>query len=269
MALTDHAPCWPDPEPDPACCPAWATATPALREQAARAAAYILWAASGRRHGVCTVTVRPCRDCSDGTTYYGRGPMAPPFVPVLQNGVWRNCGTGCDCPGPCSCCHVCAVPLEAPAQEIVEVRVDGQVVDPAAYRIDDHRELVRVDGECWPSCSDLSAPCDEVGGGGFCVTYRRGVPLDAAAMFAYETYACQLLAACTNDSCCRLPKRVTSITREGVTMAMLDPMEMLDKGRTGLYEVDAWLAAVNPAGLRQAPRVYSPDRRPARVTTWP
>ena len=72
-----------------------------------------------------------------------------------------------------------------------------------------------------------------------------------------QSLMCELAKACYTDQACRLPQRVTSITREGVTLAMLDPFEMLDKGRTGLFEVDLWLEAVNRAA-RMRPGMADP-----------
>lgn len=266
MGAGDHGPCWPP--PDVTCCPAWDEADPDLRERAGRVAAQILHRLSGARYGLCEVTVRPC-----GRTCGGAGvPLAGPvMVPMLTpGGAWINCRTGdCGCEDACSCCRVCSVLLDGPAQEIVEVRVDGVEVPPEAYRIDGHRELVRTDGTCWPRCPDLHAPCDVEGAGGFCVTYTRGLPPDDAAMWAYSVYACELLKACTGASGCRLPKRVQSVTREGVTMTFIDTMDFLDHGRVGIPEVDTWLAAVNPHGLRGRSRVLSPDYAPPRRTSWP
>lgn len=268
MSLTDHGPCWPDPEVDPDCCPEWAQASVAARTRAAAFAAFILWSLSGRRHGVCTVTVRPCGDdCAGESTYHSAGGGLP-WAPMLVSGGWINCG-GCGCSGPCDCCHVCKVRLPGIVQDVVQVIIDGVVLDPSVYRVDRHRELVRTDGVCWPRCADQHAPLDEVGGGAFGVTYRRGLPLDDAAMYAYSSYACELLRACSQSDCCRLPERVQTVTRQGVTVAMLDPMEFLDAGRTGIPEVDMWLGAVNPRGLRGRSRVLSPDGPTTRRTTWP
>ena len=60
---------------------------------------------------------------------------------------------------------------------------------------------------------------------------------------------------------CDLPERVTSITREGVTMALIDPQEFIQEGRTGLYTVDLWLNAVNPNRLLKRATVWSPDMK--------
>lgn len=266
MSTGDHTPCWP--EPDVTCCKAWDGAAPELRERVGKVAAQILHRLSGARYGLCEVTVRPCGKSCGGadTPSYG-----PPFVPMINSaGAWINCWSGdCDCEDTCSCCRVCSVVLDGPVQDIVRVLVDGVEIPAEVYRVDNHRELVRTDGVCWPRCPDLHAPCDVEGAGGFCVTYLHGLPLDDAAMWAYGIYACELIKACTGASGCRLPKRVQSVTREGVTMTFLDPFDFLDHGRTGIPEVDIWLSATNPAGLRRKSRVFSPDYTPPRRTTWP
>jgi hypothetical protein len=41
------------------------------------------------------------------------------------------------------------------------------------------------------------------------------------------------------------------------------------EGLTGIPEADMWLLAVNPFRQRSPSRVYSPDYRRPRVTTWP
>jgi hypothetical protein len=222
---------------------------------------------SGRRFGVCPVTVRPCRRPCDGTLapafgpYYGAGS----FTPYLLDGAWINgCGS---CTTDCGCGQLCEVVLPGPVDSVLAVKLDGLIVPAADYLVYDHRALVRVDaGECWPYCQDLAAPDSEPGT--FAVTYGLGTPVPVAGLHAAGVYACELVKACA-DLPCRLPRRVTQITRQGVTYSLLDPMEFLEQGMTGLYEVDAWIRAVNPAGLAHGARVYSPDRRPPRRQTWP
>lgn len=43
---------------------------------------------------------------------------------------------------------------------------------------------------------------------------------------------------------CSLPERVTSISRQGVSWTMLDPMDFLGVGLTGVGRIDTWLSAV-------------------------
>lgn len=53
----------------------------------------------------------------------------------------------------------------------------------------------------------------------------------------------------------RPPFRVTSISRQGVTYTYTNPSDATSKGRTGIYEVDLFLAAVNPNNVRRQPKV--------------
>jgi hypothetical protein len=43
----------------------------------------------------------------------------------------------------------------------------------------------------------------------------------------------------------------------------------LDRGLTGMNEVDQIVVQFNPGRLSQRPIVVSPDISPVRVTTWP
>ncbi|WP_345410326.1 hypothetical protein [Nonomuraea salmonea] len=199
-----------------------------------------------------------------------RGSPAPRggvFSPRLEDGRWYNgCGT---CVTACSCGPMCEIVLPGPVDSIVRVMQDGVELPADAYRVDGHRTLVRTDGECWPDCQDLSAPPTEPGT--LAVTYRQGVPVPPGGIAAASSYACELVkAVCPGQGmgACRLPARVQTISREGVTMSFVDPMDHLERGLTGLPEVDAWVRAVNPDRLAQASRVYSVDLMPARTTTW-
>lgn len=47
---------------------------------------------------------------------------------------------------------------------------------------------------------------------------------------------------------CSLPERVTSVNRQGVSWTILDPLDFLDKGLTGIGSVDQWISAVRRRG---------------------
>jgi hypothetical protein len=247
------------------CCEKWDAADPALQDFAKRVAVELVWRLSGRRFGLCETTVRPCRRRCDQP----RLPTWPPppgggWWPVLTGGSWINAACG-SCRPDCSCAELCEITLPGPVHSVAEVQVDGQVLDAGAYVVHDHRVLVRTDGGCWPDCQDLTAKPGEPGA--FVVTYTQGVAVPPGGQYAAGVYACELVKSCTGGNC-RLPKRVQSLTREGVTLTFLDPLDFLDKGRTGIPEVDQWIAAVNPAALREPSRVYSPDLPPPRTVTW-
>ncbi|WP_234323203.1 hypothetical protein [Streptomyces bikiniensis] len=81
---------------------------------------------------------------------------------------------------------------------------------------------------------------------------------------------CHLLKSCSPGACgCRTNRNLTRISRQGVDMEMPDPTLIYSEGRTGLPLCDLWLAAVNPYRLTGPFRVYSPDFKRLRTTTWP
>lgn len=229
---------------------------------AIEAASFVLWALSGRRHGVCSATVRPCVGrCSPAGGWHRWG---EPWRPVLYDGEWLNvCGHDA---GVCGCGPTSEIVLPlSPVVEVSAVEVDGvALVEGTDYRLDGNR-LVRLGGERWPTEQNL----DLVDGdpGTWSVAFTYGVEIDALGVLAAGELACEFGKALTGASGCRLPQRVTSLTRQGVSMALIDPQEFLRDGRTGFYLADLWLNAVNPDGLRSASRVYSPDlRRPRYVS---
>jgi hypothetical protein len=140
---------------------------------------------------------------------------------------------------------------------VIEVLVDGQVVPADAYTVDGNL-LVRTDGGVWPLTQDLSAPASAPDT--FQVTYVQGLPLPAGGRRSLTALMVELHKASCGDASCRLPARVTSIVREGVTYSMLDdPTALLAAGKTGISEVDMWLASVNPHNTRTRMAVWSPD----------
>ena len=80
--------------------------------------------------------------------------------------------------------------------------------------------------------------------------------------------ACEYIKAC-NGSECRLPGRVSSLARQGVTISMVDVNELLRNGLTGIPEVDQVIRSINPSGLKGRTRFYSPDLPNPREVTWP
>lgn len=46
---------------------------------------------------------------------------------------------------------------------------------------------------------------------------------------------------------CKLPERVTSISRQGVSWTLMDTQDYLEKGLTGIGTLDSWLSAVKRA----------------------
>jgi hypothetical protein len=151
-------------------------------------------------------------------------------------------------------------------ETVTLVQIGGATLDPSAYRVDNHRWLVRTDGSCWPECSEMDT---DTGDNLFTVTYARGLTPPAPLLDAAATLACEFAKACTNETGCRLPSRVQTLARQGVTTSFVDVDTLLDKGLTGITEVDMVIRAYNPRSLDRRMRVASPDIRLGRIVTSP
>lgn len=135
-----------------------------------------------------------------------------------------------------------------PVQSIEEVTVSGVTLDPAAYRLTRSGWLERVDGGHWAVCGDVTD-----------ITYRFGEPPPEGGVQAVAAFAVQLMLDSVADARCQLPARVSNITRQGISVSVLDPMDFLTDGKTGFYLIDLWLAAVNPLHRPARGFVWSPD----------
>jgi hypothetical protein len=248
---------------DTSCCADFATYPQEVQDRAVALAGMTLQTLTAYRVGACPITVRPCRQPCDGYAgsfnWYGYGGG---FTPLNWNGTWFNCWCGQD---ECGCGSLCQITLPPPVGRVDEVKVDGQVLPASAYRVDNAAHLVRVDGQCWPDCQDLSKPDTEVGT--FAVTYLNAVPLGALGEYAAGLLACEFAKACSGNAKCRLPTGVTQITRQGVSMDLA--VGAFAGGVTGIREVDAYIQSVNPYALKTAPLVWTPDVPKVRVITTP
>lgn len=167
-----------------------------------------------------------------------------------------------------------------PVLSIVEVLLNGDLVSEDHYRVDDARWLVYLPGDDeprrgWPCCQrmDRTTDQDET----WEVTYTwggtpdaQGVPGGTAAALALTK---ELLLAGKAGKACRLPARVQNVTRQGVSYLLLDDLSMFSEGRTGLPEVDLWLASLQLGRARRRSAVIDPHAiamagRRVRRTDW-
>lgn len=217
-------------------------------------ASQLLYLLSGCKIGLEAHTLRP-------HAVNDRCACLPRWLPVGANN-WAQMWDWARWDG-CACGLAAGLVLPGRVSAVSKVTVDGTVLDESEYTLYSHRRLVRMAdptsgaSQGWPCCQRLDRPVTDQGT--WEVEYTSGFAPDQAATNAAAELALQLALARAGDSACKLPQRVTSITRQGVSMVLLDPQKFLDEGRTGLYLVDLWLTAVNPHGRRRRPSVMSPD----------
>jgi hypothetical protein len=203
--------------------------------------------------------LRPCRrqeacEVLPGLVWWGSWPwiMSWPSAWLLEPRC-RSCGKSC------GCSELTEIRLpRRPVVDVASVKVDGVELDPSAYRVDDQRWLVRLDGGVWPSCQDLSLEDTEAGT--FSVEESYGHTVPESGKVAAELFACEVVKVLQPDTgTCAVDRLVQTLTRQGETIAFIDPMEFLDKGRTGLYLVDVFLRWANPQGRARRAKAFTAE----------
>lgn len=234
----------------------------------------LLYNWTGRVFGICETVIRPCRDdCGGGrsadSTFWGRGPGFDPgfprrgmgglggWRPVLVGGEWLNIGCGCLSACDCGIDGSKALTLPGPIQSVTQIRIDGVVLPPTAYRVDHNRLLVRIDGQSWPACQDLLAEPDQENT--FEITYMKGVRVPLGGQVAAGRLACELaLGACGDDEC-QLPERLQTVTRQGITVGISLSAETWTD--TNIWSIDGWVKSMKKRE-RPTVSVRSPDTAP-------
>jgi len=392
-----EVPCepWTTPDDVRACCPGLDPLYD-LTDAIAFASA-ILFRLSGRQFpGICNRTVQPCmsNNCGCGSQGFQQfWNLVPSDWWVRFRGASLSGGdshlistsgapefginnlSGSCCGGTC---EIPCVDLPSTVNDVTEILIDGEVLDPSRYRIQAYRRVCRIDGGTWPCGNNFLGECVEnvneiqqatvdatggqwsievttdsgtvenplpvtqvaivdatataatvqaalealsnvgiggvivtggpgdaggtspyviefvavelasapivvfadvslVGGastvtplqlqagvrapiGSWCITYDYGKPVPNDGRIAAAKFACQIALNNCGAEGCILPQRLKELTREGIVMAFADPLEFLDEGKTGIYEVDLWLQTVNPKRLQRRARLYRPDR---------
>jgi len=198
-------------------------------------------ATGGRWPGSCEDTVRPCGRSETGS------PVWHGTVLDVPGWTWRRSWGVCNCnqhPGDCGCPTLSQVTLGGePLTSIVEVLIDGQVIPPAWYTVHDNRWLVGLrkdDGTLlrFGCCQDLSKPTTEVDTWQVTFTYGTLPPSDG--VLACVDLALELAKGSAGGDCA-LPPRVTSMIRQGVQVALIDPLAIVASGGFGVYSVDLFV----------------------------
>lgn len=227
----------------------------ALLDDMLAVASDILYRLSGRQYpGTCSLTIRPCIQSSSLDSFPDR---TVDFVAYAWPGA-----CGCSRPRACGCTRLPELDLgRVPVTDITAVKVDGvTLTEGVNYRLDDYRYLVRIDGEGWGCCQDLTLPDTEPDT--FSVAFSYGLDPPPSGVLAAAVLGCELALSCSPESLsshCRLPRNIQSLSRQGVSIVLNDPTQLLVNHRTGIFEIDAFLQAVNPHRLQRRATVISPD----------
>ena len=246
----------------------WDEYEPSVQERAVALASSTLHRLTAYRVGGCPVTVRPC---SSGCAPRGVLPFYGAFgrdqwinPGITSAGLWVN---ACGCTAACECSAACEIRLPAPVGEIIEVIVDGSVVDPADYAVEDGNALVwRGEGECpWPAYQDMSLPLDAEGT--FAITYLNAYPVDMLGAQAAAHLALEFAKACGGKGKCALPAGVTSVVRNGVSFEVASGL--FPEGRTGIQVVDGFIELWNPDHRSRQSTVWSPGAKRMRSVPRP
>ncbi len=181
--------------------------------------------------GHCEVTIRPCPSCACGRS---RCTCGSRYIYIdLQD--------------------------RFPVVEIGEVLINGEALDEDAYRVDDYHRLVRTDGACWPRYNYLSRADTE--SGTFSVTYTAGRQPPIELQMAAAELACELKRACGGLEC-RLPRNVTHVSRQGISMDISAIEDAVSGSVSGLASVDIAVRRYDCA--RAKGRVWHPSLRRGR-----
>jgi hypothetical protein len=180
--------------------------------------------------------------------------------------MWGSCD--CNRTTVCGAYSISEITLPGwPAVTVDEVKIDGAALSAAHYKLQDRRRLVYrpQTGETrqgWPCCQNVVLAVDQPNT--WQVTYKWGVApppywKDLAAMLGCQLYLAMMPKRAEQ---CRLPKRIQSISRQGVTIAVIDSFDVFEKGLTGLPEVDMAISALR-YGSNTSPRVVVPGKQPS------
>lgn len=251
---------------------------PVILFDALQTASDILFDLTGRKWpGECSEIVRPCSEGQSwiGLQSFGPWPTTWGSGSYAYGSPWPSRDTsfcGCNRVRSCGCKRPSEIRLPgSPVTQIAEVKIDGEVIPSTRYRVDDYRWLVYLpespgaERQGWPCCQDVTL--DDGMPDTWSVSYFYGNNPPMGGVRAASALACQLALACVGDESCQLPERVTSLTRQGVSLAILDPLTLFADGLTGLNSVDLWVSSIRLGTGRRAASIHVPGQQAKRRRT--
>lgn len=137
-----------------------------------------------------------------------------------------------------------------PVRRIIEVVERGQVLPEGSYSLRERAFIRKRNGMYWSM-----SPRDELE-----VTYEYGALPPRMGVDEAIKLADQFMLYEQGSDDCILPDNVTSVERQGVSITVLDPSEIIQSGYTGIRSVDMFIKAYNPDQARRKSKIYIPGR---------
>lgn len=175
---------------------------------------------------------------------------------------------GCHEQCVCGCCTPKQVNLGLwPITDLISVRYQGTTYTGSelydTFHINDWHYLARNDGEPFLNGNQWAlsgGTHDNLSPDGYVfeATIEYGLKIPNLLKRATRDLACQFVAVCC-DKPCKLPERVTSVSRVGVSFDVANVTDLLTQGRTGLYTVDLAIQTFNPSKLQSPSFIWHPE----------
>lgn len=226
-------------------------------DEAFQIASDILYELTGRRYpGQCSDFIRPQ---AQWRRVEGPPRWWPSTMTFGYGGMygWCSCHRGRET--GCNLVHEIKLPGHPVDPASIVVKLDGaELIGGVDYRLDDHRFLVRLEGEGWPCCQDLELDDDHEHT--FSIAYRYGQSPDLGGKRSAVLLGTSIFSESNPEAKCSPPQRATRVTRAGVTVELGDPVQMVENGLTGIRSVDMWVAAKALGQKRRRATVMVPGK---------
>jgi hypothetical protein len=135
-----------------------------------------------------------------------------------------------------------------PIVSVDEIYTAKGLLDPTEYQIANRSVIYMTNRSGWNFSQGVT------------VTYQYGQFPPTLGRLAAHSLANEFLLSLDGDGECRLPDNVTSVSRQGLSFTLTSTASLAALRKTGIYEVDLFLATANPSGAVKKAKVFSPDR---------
>lgn len=137
-----------------------------------------------------------------------------------------------------------------PVREVIEIVESGVTLDPSSYTLRERAFIRKRNGSVWRMSSS-----DELA-----VTYTYGANPPQMGIDEAIKLADQFMLYEIGSDDCILPETVTAVERQGVSIAVINPNDIIQNGFTGIRSTDMFIKTYNPDRARVKSKIYIPGR---------